>query len=57
MLFRSLERARADERANLINWSRVGEFSRFGGIRIEDDLAVRADGCENLTREAFAAVS
>ena len=23
-----------------INWSRVGESSRFGGIRIEDDLAV-----------------
>jgi Xaa-Pro dipeptidase len=52
-----LERARADERASLINWSRVGEFSRFGGIRIEDDLAVRAGGCENLTREAFQAVS
>jgi len=49
-----LERARADERAGLINWSRVGELSRFGGIRIEDDLAVREGGCENLTREAFA---
>ena len=52
-----LERARADERASLINWSRVGEFSRFGGIRIEDDLAVRAGDCENLTREAFKALS
>jgi Xaa-Pro dipeptidase len=50
-----LEQARGDERAGLINWSRVGELSRFGGIRIEDDLAVRAGGCENLTREAFAA--
>jgi Xaa-Pro dipeptidase len=50
-----LAQARADERASLINWSRVGELSRFGGIRIEDDLAVREGGCENLTREAFAA--
>ncbi len=49
-----LAKARGDERASLINWSRVGELSRFGGIRIEDDLAVRAGGCENLTREAFA---
>jgi Xaa-Pro dipeptidase len=52
-----LEQARGDERASLINWSRVGEYSRFGGIRIEDDLAVRAGGCENLTRAAFAALA
>jgi Xaa-Pro dipeptidase len=52
-----LDAARADERASRINWSRVGEFSRFGGIRIEDDLAVTAGGCENLTREAFRAIS
>jgi len=51
-----LAQARSDERASLINWSRVGELSRFGGIRIEDDLAVRQGGCENLTREAFAAL-
>jgi Xaa-Pro dipeptidase len=49
-----LEQARGDERASLINWARVGQLSRFGGIRIEDDLAVRTGGCENLTREAFA---
>jgi Xaa-Pro dipeptidase len=52
-----LERARSDERAGLINWSRVGQLSRFGGIRIEDDLAVREGGCENLTREAFMATA
>jgi Xaa-Pro dipeptidase len=52
-----LEAARADERAGCINWSRVGQLARFGGIRIEDDLAVEASGCENLTRDAWRATA
>jgi Xaa-Pro dipeptidase len=48
-----LAAARADGRGRHINWPRVEALSRFGGIRIEDDLAVTATGCENLTREAF----
>ncbi len=52
-----LDAARADERASRINWTRAGEFSRFGGVRIEDDLAVEPGGCENLTREAFRALA
>jgi Xaa-Pro dipeptidase len=52
-----LDAARADERASRINWTRAGEFSRFGGVRIEDDLAVELGGCENLTREAFRALA
>ncbi|MYE13160.1 MAG: Xaa-Pro dipeptidase [Gammaproteobacteria bacterium] len=35
-------------------WSRVDEFLPCGGIRIEDNVAVTADGTENLTRDAFA---
>ena len=49
-----LSQARADARGAHINWLRVEQLRRFGGIRIEDDLAVTASGCDNLTREAFA---
>jgi Xaa-Pro dipeptidase len=51
-----LSQARADARGTHINWPRVEQLRRFGGIRIEDDLAVSASGCENLTRDAFAAL-
>lgn len=47
--------ARSGPQARHIDWQRVEQLQPFGGIRIEDDLAVTADGCENLTREAFAA--
>jgi Xaa-Pro dipeptidase len=53
-----LEAARADAgQADRINWSRVAQLLKFGGIRIEDDLAVTASGCENLTRDAFRATA
>lgn len=48
-----LNQARADARGAKINWLRVEQFRKFGGIRIEDNLAVTATGCENLTRDAF----
>jgi Xaa-Pro dipeptidase len=51
-----LAEARADTRGNKINWARVEQFRPFGGIRVEDDLAVSVNGCENLTREAFSAL-
>lgn len=50
-----LEQARGDARAAKINWTRVESLRKFGGIRIEDDLAVTSSGAENLTRDAFAA--
>ncbi len=49
-----LDAARADARASQINWSRVAALKPFGGIRVEDDVAITAGGCENLTRDAFA---
>jgi len=51
-----LEGARAEDHGRDINWPRVEALRKFGGIRIEDDLAVTREGCENLTRAAFAAL-
>ena len=46
---------RADERAKLVDWKLIDELRQFGGIRIEDNVLVKADGIRNLTREAFSA--
>jgi Xaa-Pro dipeptidase len=42
------------ENAKYVNWTKVDDFRKFGGIRIEDDLVVTDDGHVNLTRQAFA---
>lgn len=54
MLLREL---RASKNAGHVDWAAVERLSRYGGIRIEDDVACRAGGeaPENLTRDAFAA--
>lgn len=49
-----LAAAQADARAHLIRWSHVDALRPWGGIRIEDDLVVSAEGSENLTRDAFS---
>ncbi|MDE0008375.1 MAG: Xaa-Pro dipeptidase [Gammaproteobacteria bacterium] len=46
----------AIEERDAVNWVKVESFLRCGGIRIEDNVAVEADGVENLTRPAFAAL-
>ena len=43
------------ENARCINWPKVDAFRKFGGIRVEDDVVVTANGHENLTRAGFAA--
>jgi Xaa-Pro dipeptidase len=41
----------ATEFDKYINWDKVDEFRRFGGIRIEDDVIVHQDRNENMTRD------
>jgi len=40
----------------MVNQERVDWLRPFGGIRVEDNVRVLDDGCENLTRDAFALV-
>jgi len=40
-----------------VNWAKVDAFKMFGGIRIEDDVVIKSDSTENLSRIAFAEVS
>ena len=40
----------------MVNQDRVDWLRPFGGVRIEDNVRVLADGCENFTRDAFSAV-
>ncbi len=39
----------------MINHNRVDWLRPFGGVRVEDNVRVLEDGCENFTRAAFAA--
>lgn len=49
-----LEPLKASAQGQLINWQNVEELTPFGGIRIEDDVVISAEGHHNLTRIAFA---
>lgn len=53
-----LAELRAGPHAAQVDWAAVERLSRYGGIRIEDDVACRAAGeaPENLTRDAFSAL-
>lgn len=37
-----------------VDWTRVESLAPHGGVRIEDNIAMTADGALNLTRRAFA---
>ena len=53
-----LRQLRASPASAAVNRPLVEHLSRFGGIRIEDDVVCCADGPpENMTRDAFAALA
>jgi Xaa-Pro dipeptidase len=45
-----LEPLRQGDKASLLDWPLIDRLVRSGGIRIEDDLCVTAEGHRNLTR-------
>ena len=48
-----LDKLRAGPHVRDVNWTKVDEFRKYGGIRIEDNVVACAAGPENLTRDAF----
>ncbi len=52
-----LDELKAKSAGKHVNWSKVDAFRRYGGIRIEDDVACTDGEPENLTRDAFARAS
>ncbi|MGI9271012.1 MAG: Xaa-Pro dipeptidase [Woeseiaceae bacterium] len=52
-----LENLRGSPAENHVVWEGVDWLRPFGGIRIEDNVRVTAEGCENMTRDAFNAAA
>ncbi|MEX2489811.1 MAG: Xaa-Pro dipeptidase [Pseudomonadales bacterium] len=48
-----LNELKQSEHASSVNWPRVEEFIPYGGIRIEDNVAIIDESPFNLTRHAF----
>jgi Xaa-Pro dipeptidase len=45
---------RTDDRAGLVDWAAIDALRPYGGVRIEDNVAVADSGPVNMTRAAFA---
>jgi Xaa-Pro dipeptidase len=52
-----LDEARAGAHGPRIRWDAVERLRPYGGVRIEDDVVCTPGAPDNLTREAFAAIS
>jgi Xaa-Pro dipeptidase len=51
-----LENWKTNGNPRAVNWNAVDRLAPYGGIRIEDNVAVTEAGNVNLTRTAFAAL-
>ena len=49
-----LAQLKAGPHAAHVNWSKIDHLTKFGGIRIEDEVRATTGAPENLTRDAFA---
>ena len=52
-----LAKLREGPRARSIDWKKVDHLTRFGGVRIEDEVHCTDGAPENITRDAFAELS
>jgi Xaa-Pro dipeptidase len=52
-----LAKLKATPHAKSVDWKKVEHLTKFGGVRIEDEVHCTNDAPENLTRDAFAALS
>ncbi|BBM00375.1 Xaa-Pro dipeptidase [Microbulbifer sp. GL-2] len=48
-----LDELKATDLAAEVNWDKVEDFRPYGGVRIEDNIVVRAEGNVNLSRDGF----
>jgi Xaa-Pro dipeptidase len=53
----ALLRAALAQHEDKLNRAQIERLAPFGGIRVEDDVAVTPDGHKNLTRDAFATLA
>jgi Xaa-Pro dipeptidase len=50
-----LDEARPKPIGKMIEWKRVEQLKKFGGVRVEDNVVARVGAPDNLTRSAFGA--
>ena len=49
-----LDKLEASKNKNSVNWDQIVHWKKYGGIRIEDNIILHANGTvENVTRDAF----
>jgi len=49
-----LDEAKQKPLGRMIEWKRVEQLKKFGGVRVEDDVVAHAGAPDNLTRQAFS---